>query len=245
MIIDQNTGVSEIVKKLIFILSCCLISSCASNTAVKNDQPLLNEIELIDRSNGNRLVEIESTDYQIGEQDLLGIEVFQVEDFSLTVRVNSNGLVSLPLIGKVQAAGKTSDQLQELIKSKLEENYLQNPHVSVFIKEYTSQRVTVEGGVNRPGVFPIKGRTTLLQAIATAQGLTDLADKETVKLFRSNKEGKRLSYIYDINLIRNGEATDPILKGDDVIVVNRSASRSVIKSITDTLRGFISFGNPL
>jgi len=184
-------------------------------------------------------------EYNIGAQDLLGIEVFQVEDFSLTVRVNRHGLISLPLVGKIKAAGLTSDQLEKQIASRLKETYLQNPHVTVFIKEFTSQRITVEGSVNQPGIFPIKGRTTLLQAIATAQGLTDLANQNEVQLYRTKTSGKKQSYIYDIESIRSGESEDPLVQGDDIIVVQKSGPRSFIKSITDTLRGFISFGNPV
>ena len=225
-------------KKTIFIaIIISLISACATDS-VKSDL----------QSKGSLLsseAAIENTGYKIGEQDLLGIDVFQVEDFSLTVRVNDHGVISLPLIGKIKASGKTSDQLQVYIASKLEENYLQNPHVTVFIKEYTSQRVTVEGSVNKPGIYPIKGRTTLLQTIAIAQGLTDLANADSIQLYRSNNNGKRENYTYDIMSIRSGEIIDPVIKGDDVIVVTKSAPRSIIKSIADTLRGFISFGNPL
>lgn len=187
-------------------------------------------------------------EYKIGAQDLLDVEVFQVEDFSLTVRVNRHGLISLPLVGKIKATGLTSDQLQKRIASRLSDVYLQNPHVSVFIKEYTSQRVTVEGSVNKPGIFPITGRTTLLQVIATAEGMTNLADQGEVQLYRTiegGKEGgKKQSYIFDIKSIRNGDSEDPVVRGNDIIVVQKSAPRSLIKSITDTLRGFLYFGNP-
>ena len=183
-------------------------------------------------------------EYKIGAQDLLGVEVFQVEDFSLTVRVNRHGLISLPLVGKIKATGLTSDQLQKRIASRLSDIYLQNPHVTVFIKEYTSQRVTVEGSVNKPGIFPITGRTTLLQVIATAEGMTNLANQGEVQLYRAIDGGKKQSYIFDIESIRNGNSEDPLVRGNDIIVVQKSAPRSLIKSITDTLRGFIYFGNP-
>jgi len=200
------------------------------------------DIELVNNSDNN--LDKLSDEYKIGAQDLLSIEVFQVEDFSLTVRVNRHGLISLPLIGKIKATGQTSEQLQKRIASRLSDTYLQSPHVIVFIKEYTSQRVTVEGSVNKPGIFPITGRTTLLQMIATAQGLTNLANKSEVTLYRAGSSESKNSFIFDITAIRKGESEDPVVRGNDVIVVQNSAPRSFLKSVTDTIRGFIFFGNP-
>jgi polysaccharide export outer membrane protein len=181
-------------------------------------------------------------EYRIGPEDLLGIEVFQVKDFSLEVRVSTRGFISLPLIGNVQAAGFTNEQLEKRIAQKLSERYLQNPHVSVFIEEYTSQRVTVEGGVNTPGMYALKGRTTLLQTIAMAQGLSDLADPNHVQVYRNNPDGKKQMFVYDIDAIRSGDAQDPLLVGDDIVVVHKSGVKAFVKGITDTLRGFVSFG---
>ena len=92
------------------------------------------------------------------------------------VRVNNAGQVSLPLIGGVMAGGKTIPELEKDIGAKLEKGYLQNPQVTVFIKEFTSQRVTLEGALKKPGIYPITGKTSLLQAIAMAEGVDELAD---------------------------------------------------------------------
>ncbi len=181
-------------------------------------------------------------DYQIGAHDLLDISVFQVPDLSRTVRVNSRGLISLPLIGSVQAAGLTSDQLETTIARKLSENYLQDPQVSVFIKEYISQRVTIEGSVQKAGVYQLTGPTTLLQAIAMASGVDQLADENAVTVFRDNGSDARQSLVYDLEAIRAGKKPDPEIKGDDIVVVQKSGSRSAIKTVTDTIRGIVGFG---
>jgi len=123
-------------------------------------------------------------DYRIGPLDLLEISVFQVPDLNKTVRVNSAGQISLPLIGAVQAGGITVQELEKSIAAKLEAKFLQNPQVTAFVKEYTSQRVTVEGAVKAPGVFPLTGRTTLLQTIAQAGGLDGLANTKEIVVFR-------------------------------------------------------------
>ena len=182
-------------------------------------------------------------DYQIGPHDLLDISVFQVPDLSRVVRVNSRGVISLPLIGAVQAGGLTADQLEASIAKKLAANYLQDPQVSVFIKEYISQRVTVEGSVQKAGVYQLTGPTTLLQAIAMAQGVDDrLADESAIKVFREDNHGVRQTLVYDLEEIRAGKRPDPEIKGDDVVVVEKSPTRSAIRMITDPIRGILSIG---
>ena len=181
-------------------------------------------------------------DYRIGPSDLIEISVFQVPELSKTVRVGARGTLSLPLIGHVQANGLTSQELESLIARKLQESYLQDPQVSVFIKEFISQRVTVEGNVNKAGVFPISGKTTLLQAIALAGGLDKLANEEDIKIFRDRKDGTREVLSYNLEPIRKGEAQDPALSTNDVVVVGKSAGRSTLKDITDTLRDISIFG---
>jgi polysaccharide export outer membrane protein len=180
-------------------------------------------------------------EYVLGSQDLLEIQVFQSDALSKTVRVNSRGIISLPLIGPIQAGGRTSQELEAEIAARLSETLMQDPQVSVFIKEYTSQRVTIEGYVKNAGIYPLKGRTTLVQAVAMASGLDSLADAAEIRVFR-NVNGEKSSLLYNLESIRNGETEDPVVKGDDVIVVEKSSSKSILKNVTDTLRGFISFG---
>ena len=177
------------------------------------------------------------TDYRIGAQDLLEISVFGINDLSKTVRVNSNGQISLPLIGGVMAGGQTIPALEKAIGDKLSEGYLQHPQVSVFVKEFTSQRITLEGEVKKPGIYPITGKTSLLQAIATGEGLTDLADLGGVVLFRE-VNGKRMAAGFDMRNIRSGQTPDPQVFGDDVIVVERSGSKSALRQFLQAIPAF-------
>lgn len=165
------------------------------------------------------------SEYRIGAQDLLTISVFGVAELSQDVRVSSNGQISLPLVGSLQAGGKTVQDLQKDLAQKLTEGYLQSPQVSVFVKEYTSQRVTVEGAVKKPGIYPLTGRTSLLQVIATAEGLDELADPRGVAVFRIIK-GQKMVAVFDVPAIRHGTAEDPQVYGDDVVVVEQSGSKS-------------------
>lgn len=180
------------------------------------------------------------SDYRIGPLDLLEVTVFQVEDLSRKVRVNSSGQISLPLIGAIRAGGRTVAELEGDIAAALAKDYLQDPQVTVFVEEFTSQRITVEGAVKKPGIFPITGRTTLLQAIAVSEGFTDLADERSVVVFRV-VDGRKMAALFDVTAIRAGRIEDPVLYGDDIVVVDRSGTRSVLRGIADTLRGFVGF----
>lgn len=182
-------------------------------------------------------------DYRIGPLDLLEISIFGVEELSGEVRVNSRGYISLPLIGQVEAAGLTSQELENRIEAELAKEYLQDPEVSVYVKEYTSQQVTVEGAVNKPGIYELRGPTTLLQTIAIANGLARLADASDIKVFRQEPGGAKTTQSFDLDKIRSGETKDPLVGGNDVIVVQQSRSRSFLRDslfrdITDLLNPF-------
>lgn len=202
------------------------VPAAAASTAAPPDDPLA---QIVD-------------DYRIGPSDLLEISVFQVPELSRTVRVNGRGELTLPLIGQVQAGGLTGQQLEAKIAQKLQATYLQNPQVSVFIKEFVSQRVTVSGNVNRAGVFPVSGRTTLMQAMAMAGGLDKLANESDIRVIRDRPNGAREVLDYDLAPIRKGETADPPLLPGDVIVVGKSKGRAALKNVTETLRDVSIFG---
>ncbi len=185
-------------------------------------------------------------DYRIGTEDLLEVQVFGVDQLSRTVRVNSMGFVSLPLIGNLEVGGLTAQQAETLIATRLADAYLQNPQVSLFIKEYTNQRVTIEGAVNKPGIYPLRGQTTLLRSLAMAGGQANLSDMSEVMLFRADASGKRDAKAFDVDRIRRGDAEDPVVLNDDLIVVNRSAARTMLKDsifrdVLDAINPFSPF----
>jgi polysaccharide export outer membrane protein len=176
-----------------------------------------------------------ATDYRIGAQDLLAISVFGVQELSKEVRVNSNGQISLPLIGGVMAGGRTIPELEDDLAKKYSTGYLQNPQVSVFVKEFTSQRITLEGAFKQPGIFPITGRTTLLQGIAMGGGVDDqVADLAGIVVMR-NVGGKRMAAVYDLRQIRRGTVENPELYGDDIIVVEQSGSKTMFRRIIESI----------
>lgn len=171
-----------------------------------------------------------ASEYRIGAQDLLQISVLGVPELSRDVRVNANGQISLPLIGGVMAGGQTIPELEQAVAEKLMESYLQNPQVSVFVKEYTSQRVTLEGALNKPGIYPLTGTTTLLQAVALAGGLDPMAQRDGVVVFRQ-VDGEKMAAVFDLSKITDGTVDDPQVYGDDIIVVTRSGTRSSLQEL--------------
>jgi polysaccharide export outer membrane protein len=174
-----------------------------------------------------------SNAYKIGPTDVIDISVFQVADLSKTVEVDDNGNIALPLLGEVPAAGKTADELQEDLRSKLSAKYLQDPQVTVIVKETNSRRYTISGSITTPGVYPLKTGTTLLQTIATAGGLKETTDW-TVLIVR-NSGGKRYAAQFDVDAIQKANAKDPIVQSGDVIVVGTSAIKKGYQDLLKVL----------
>lgn len=180
-------------------------------------------------------------DYKIGPTDQLSVRVFQVENLSLEeVRVDTSGLFEMPLIGSVQAAGLTPRELSAEIERRLGERYLRDPQVSVTVIEASSQKVTVDGAVTKPGVYVMRGRTTLLQAVAMAEGVTRLADLKEVAVFRT-VDGQRMAAKFDLQKVRTGQMEDPVLQGDDIILVNSSNVSVVLREVLQVLPAFATF----
>jgi polysaccharide biosynthesis/export protein len=181
-------------------------------------------------------------DYRVGPNDLIDIEVLDLDNLKRTVRVNAAGAISLPLIGQVVVGGLTSQEVEARIADRYREKYLQNPQVSIFIKEFTTERITIEGAVARPGIFPLAGRMTLLRALALAGGFGSIANTSQVMLYRMNDEKTREIAVFDVEMIRAGKSDDPPIRGDDLIVVQRDSTRALLKD--SVFRDIIDSINP-
>lgn len=155
-------------------------------------------------------------DYKIGTKDLLEIKVFELPELNQTVRVAEDGSVSFSLLGKVDVAGLTAQELENKLASILDQKYTKAAHVSVFVKEF--QKVAVFGAVGRPGNYELVGPTTLLQVISQAGGLTADAMSE-LYVFRQEKDGRKTRITVDLrDLITNGNQTLNIdLQPNDVV----------------------------
>ena len=171
--------------------------------------------------------------YRLGALDTVSVNVFQVPDVSGDYQIDPTGNLNMPLIGGVDAQGKTLSELQTSIRSSLGAKYLQNPDVRVEIKSAVSQRFTVEGAVNSPGIYPVSGTMTLVQALATARGPTGEAITSRVVIFRKIR-GERQAAAFDMRQIRSGRMSDPEIYGNDIVVVDGSRVR---QSLRDALTG--------
>jgi polysaccharide biosynthesis/export protein len=171
----------------------------------------------------------DATDYRISQQDILQISVFQVNDLNSAVQVGQDGNITLPLIGRVQVAGRTTPEAEQIIAGKLRQKYLQSPQVTVQVKTY-GKRITVSGEVKSPRVLPDDGSTTLSQAIASAGGVSDLANAQRVHVARSRDQHVQ-DEIFNLDEIHAGKVTDPLLKGGDIVVIEQSGVRVAFKEI--------------
>jgi len=182
---------------------------------------------------GTAITPASADSYKIGTGDVLDVSVFKVPELNKSVQVADNGMVGLPLVGDIQAKGRTPKEIERELAQKLGAKYLQSPQVTVFVKEYNSQRITIDGAVDKPGVFPYRSSITLLQVIAMAGGLDPNSDS-TVVVFRE-AEGKKTAARFDIDQIRGGSAEDPAIKPGDTVVVGSSMIKQAFNNVLKAL----------
>jgi polysaccharide export outer membrane protein len=180
-----------------------------------------------------------SSAYRIGPQDVLNITVFKVQDLTKTVQVSEAGTINYPLIGETNVSGETARQLEQKLTRILGAKYLQNPQVSVVISQHNSQRVTIEGAVGTPGIYPLKGGMTLLQLVASAQGLKPTAEDDAVILRKIS--GKRSAARFSMSELRGGTIKDPQLNAGDVVIVNMSVTKQAFSLVLKSIPLFLLF----
>lgn len=170
-----------------------------------------------------------SNEYKIGVNDILEIRVYEEPDLSKTTRVASDGTISFPLLGDIKTAGLTARELEKNLTELLARDYLVNPHVSVFVKEYA--KISILGQVVKPGTYEIKGGLTLTQAISMAGGFTDIADTSKVSLIRVVAGEKETNEI-DLGQILERSAPDIEINGNDTIIVSEGGQVFVVGQVT-------------
>lgn len=169
--------------------------------------------------------------YLVGPFDKLKIDVFGIEELSeREVQIDASGRASFPLVGSFEAAGKTPHEIEVELEAALTGRYIRDPQVTVNLEETVSQVVTVDGQVREPGLYPVMGRMTLMQGVATASGLTEFAKINDVVIFRE-AGGQRYAALYNLGAIRRGIYADPEIYAGDVVVVGESNSRRLFRDI--------------
>jgi polysaccharide export outer membrane protein len=182
-------------------------------------------------------------DYKIGPEDLVEISVFEEEKLNKTVRVSSQGNISLPLLGILRVKDLTANELEKEIRDLLAEKYFQDPHVSIFIKEYRNQQISVIGAVEKPGLYDVRGQKTVLDLLAMAGGLKGKIEEaagqllflirppnleeEASKEKKESEEQTPKTFVIDLEeLLVKGDLTLnlPLIHGD---VINIPASGKI------------------
>jgi polysaccharide export outer membrane protein len=172
-------------------------------------------------------------DYKIEPTDRLKVSVFQVTDLSGEFEVDLNGDIAFPLIGTVKVADLTTRELQAELKSRLRK-YVKDPVVSVAVSPTGKRSITVDGSVREPGMFPVNGSMTLIQAIALARGLDKEANPRRIAVFR-RVGGRRMAAAFDLESIRRGQAEDPEVFSGDVIIVDGSKTKAFQRELLQAL----------
>ena len=178
--------------------------------------------------------------YRIGPLDELLVTVFREPDLSAKdLPVDLSGSISLPLLGQVQASGRTSAELAAAIAQGLNARYLRDAQVAVSVTKPVNFSVTVDGEVKKPGVYQIPGSLTLVQAIALGEGTTEFARQNEVIVFRTIA-GQRYVARFDLGEIRAARAPDPPIQQSDVIVVGFSRGTRFMRDVIMAMPGLAS-----
>lgn len=203
------------------VTSLLSLSGCASGPSITETRAQLTAASSMP-TNG-------SSAYRIGASDVLQIDVFDEPALSLEdITVDTSGTIPFPLIGEVQVAGRTGREIARDIEDRLGAEYLRNPQVTVFVTSSASQRLTVEGDVETPGVFEIKGDTSLLQAIALAGGPTRTANLDEIIVFR-HIDQEVYAAQFDLREVRMGIEPNVPLEAGDIVVVSTSGVKGLLR----------------
>lgn len=161
-----------------------------------------------------------SKEYRIGVDDVLNVNVWHEPDLSRNITVRPDGKISLPLIGEIQAAGKTPTALQSELASDLSQ-FVKDPELTVIVVDIRSRHINVIGEVMRPGTFALTQQMGVLDAIAEAGGLKQFAKKKKIYVLRETAAGKRTRLKYNYRAVLSGKsgAQDIILQSKDTVVV--------------------------
>jgi polysaccharide export outer membrane protein len=216
----------------LFVLAVFLFSGCGGSPATKTSSPenILASARKVDKRNDALMMSalVQQTpieeSYLIGPEDVLEIEAYNVEELKKTVRVNSKGDIALPLVGVISVKGLTTSEVEQVIAKKLDK-YVQETAVSVFVKEYKSQRISVIGAVNKPNVFAVTGQRYILDMLMMAEGLAKEAGSICYVIRPTLKSGspaeRSTTIVIDLDeLLAGGDLSlnIPVFAGDAIHV---------------------------
>jgi polysaccharide biosynthesis/export protein len=218
------TITAKMCRRVAMFAVCILISGwlAAQTDTAKNTNSTKPEAQAVasDAKTVETAVAAHDDSYVIGADDVLAINVWKEPEVSRTVPVRSDGKISVPLAGEVQASGQTPRQLEKELASKLQ-SFISEPEVTVIVAEVKSQKFNVLGQVARPGTYPLTNASTVLDAIAMAGGFRDFAKQKSIYVLRQNPDGgeSRLPFNYKEVIKGKNSAQNIKLQPRDTIVV--------------------------
>ena len=164
----------------------------------------------------------EDSPYILGPQNLIQIKVFGEADTNQIYRVDEEGYIKHSLLGRVKVGGYTVEEIERNLEKKLDGDYILNPHVTVFVLEFS--HFSIIGEVRKPGNYELSGKISIIRAISIAGGFTPVADQRSVKIMRKNGNGGESSISVDTTRItqRGDISAEVYLQADDVIVIPKS-----------------------
>src|SRR5512142_2236679 len=181
---------------LIGLLAACTMPVYAqSNTAAPQGNATAPQAQAVKSAT-------DDPSYVIGPEDMINVAVWKEPDFSSTVPVRPDGKISLPLLGDIEAAGRTPSELAQDLTGKLKK-YIDDPHVTVVVTAINSKRVYILGEVNHPGAMNMTPKMTVLQAISAAGGVTPYANTKKISILRT-EEGKQTKFMFNYKEVVNG-----------------------------------------
>ncbi len=156
----------------------------------------------------------------IGKNDVLAINVWKEPDISRSIPVRSDGKISLPLVGEIQAAGETPLNLEQNIATRLK-SFIEEPEVTVIVQQINSEKFNILGMVTKPGTYPLVGSATVLDAIALAGGFRDFAKQKSIYVLRRNADGTEARLLFNYKEVVKGQNTaqNIVLQPRDTIIV--------------------------
>jgi polysaccharide export outer membrane protein len=205
-----------------------MFKSCRKNLFLILTSVLILNLNILSYGNEQKEAQDTKKEYVISPNDVLDLAIYEEPDLSVTVRVSQDGTINYPLLGNIKAVGLSIRQLEKNISDLLEKDFLVNPQVSIFVKEYAT--ISILGQVAKPGSYEMKERLTLTQAIALAGGFTETANTKAVKVIHA-AGGKRETIEVDIGRIMDKATPDAELKAGDTIIIEEAGRISVMGQV--------------
>jgi polysaccharide biosynthesis/export protein len=219
----RTTTRNLIISLACTITVCCLLSSLGGAQDGEGNTPetsVTTSAQPAPTPEASKTPKAHDDSFVIGNDDVLAVNVWKEPEVSKSVPVRSDGKISLPLVGEVQAAGETPLKLERDIASRLK-SFIDEPEVTVIVQQINSQKFNILGQVSKPGSYPLTNNATVLDAIALAGGFRDFAKQKSIYVLRQNTDGsqKRIPFNYKEVVKGRNPAQNIKLEPRDTVVV--------------------------